>query len=289
MSRIYLARYDSSYNVNHQIQPVCFTFFLPYLVRLYTTCRHAFASRCSFFPVPKPVLVVAIEDYYNLIEIEIILSKALLKSSSRSLIEAIMNALSEASELANTHCDTPLSRMPEYFMGVHVAHHFSKNFTNFGYGMEASVKETLADAGVSEAEIIDLLEIKKLRENGRFDLVPRTGRRGIPVHVIEFKRGSRSAHMFTDLKRLSYVSMAVPDASRLRTNYLVFTTRTSRNRLHEMLKMQEAEDNAASPRGCTQLIYTLLGYQEIPHWAKGDFKQEPRFMAVALFEVQSRK
>jgi hypothetical protein len=217
------------------------------------------------------------------------LNKALLKSSSRSRINAIMNALSEASELANTHCDTPLSRMPEYFMGVHVANHFAKNFSNFGYRMEASVKETLGDAGVDEVEIDDLLEIEQLRGNGRFDLVLRTGRHGIPAHVIEFKRGSRSAHLFNDLKRLSYVSMAVHDTSRLKTNYLVFTTRKSPDRLHEMLKLQESEDHAVNPRGRSQLIYTLCGYQEIPHWAKGDSKQQPKFMAVAVFEVQSRK
>lgn len=217
------------------------------------------------------------------------MTEQLIKSSSASRMAAILEALSEASDLAISQCDTPLGRMPEYFMAVHVANHFAKKFVNFGYRLEASVKETLADAGVDDAEIDDLLEIDHLRGNGRFDLVLRTGRRGIPAHVVEFKRGSRSAHLFGDLKRLSYVSMAVHDASRLKTNYLVFTTRKSQDALHDMLKTQEAEDHAVNPRGRDQLNFVLRGYEEIPHWTKDDSKREPKSMAVAVFEVQSRK
>ncbi len=211
---------------------------------------------------------------------------SLLKSSSNRRLNAIIEALTHASEMAREHCDMPLSRMPEYFMAVHVARHFADSFTNFGYRLEASVKETLIDAGVSEDEINDLLSNEKLRGNGRFDLVLRTGRRGVPVHVIEFKRGSRNSHLYEDLVRLSYVSNTVREDSRLVTNYLVFTTKKTENGLKTMLASQEAEHRAEFPRARGKISYELKKYQTVPHWAKDDAKREEKHMAVAVFEVK---
>lgn len=217
------------------------------------------------------------------------LTKTLLKSSSGNRLDAIMKALTNASEMARNHCDMPLSRMPEYFMAVHVAHHFAHSFSNFGYRMEASVKETLIDAGVEEDEINALLEIDHLRGNGRFDLVLRTGRRGVPAHVMEFKRGSRSDQLFKDLVRLAYVSRTVREGSRLETNYLVFTTKKPKERLLAMLSEQEAEHRAQNPRGRGNISYSLQRYQAIAHWAKGDAKRESKHMAVAVFEVKYKQ
>lgn len=214
------------------------------------------------------------------------LTGSLLKSSSNRRLNAIIEALTNASEMALEHCDMPLSRMPEYFMAVHVARHFADSFTNFGYRLEASVKETLIDAGVSEDEINDLLSNENLRGNGRFDLVIRTGRRGVPVHVIEFKRGSRNSHLYKDLVRLSYVSNTVREDSRLVTNYLVFTTKKTEKGLSTMLASQEAEHRAEFPRARGKISYDLKKYQTIPHWAKDDAKREEKHMAVAVFEVK---
>lgn len=217
------------------------------------------------------------------------LTKSLLKSSSGNRLDEIINALTHASDMAREHCDMPLSRMPEYFMAVHVAHHFARSFSNFGYRMEASVKETLIDAGIEEEEINELLEIDHLRGNGRFDLILRTGRRGVPAHVLEFKRGSRSDHLFKDLVRLSYVSRTVREGSRLETNYLVFTTKKPKERLLAMLSEQEAEHHAQYPRGRRNVSYSLQRYQVIAHWAKGDAKRESKHMAVAVFEVKYKQ
>lgn len=85
-------------------------------------------------------------------------TKTLLKSSPTNRLEAIVEGLIHASNMALKHADMPLSRMPEYFMAVHVAQHIAKSFANFGYRLEASVKQTLSDAGVDESEIDDLLK-----------------------------------------------------------------------------------------------------------------------------------
>ncbi|WP_410480673.1 hypothetical protein ACJ70E_15755 [Pseudomonas plecoglossicida] len=191
-----------------------------------------------------------------------------------------------ASDMALEHSDMPLSRMPEYFMAVHVAHHVAKSFNNFGYRLEASVKQTLADAGVDEGEINDLLENDELRGNGRFDLVLRTGKKGLPAHVLEFKRGARSAHLLKDMIRLAYVAKTVVAGARLETNYLVFTTKKSEDRLLTMLQEQEAELRSENPRARGRVAYTLKKYQPIQHWAKGDSTRAPLHMAVAVFEVK---
>lgn len=230
-------------------------------------------------------LFVTSSPYQSPLEAQ--LTESLLKSSSSNRLNAIVEALSHASDMARDHCDTPLSRMPEYFMAVHVAHHFANSFSNFGYRMEASVKETLADAGVDESEINDLLEgHPHLRGNGRFDLVLRTGRRGVPAHVIEFKRGSRNDHLLKDLIRLAYVSSTVNESTRLETNYLVFTTKKTKDRLLAMLHEQEADYREANPRGRGRLDYTLKKYQQIPHWAKDDSSRAAKYMAIAVFEVK---
>ncbi|WP_143503725.1 hypothetical protein [Pseudomonas sp. ATCC PTA-122608] len=210
----------------------------------------------------------------------------LLKSSSNNRLDAIMQALTRASDMAVEHSDMPLSRMPEYFMAVHVANHFADSFSNFGYRLEASVKDTLLDAGVSEGDINDLLENERLRGNGRFDLVLRTGRRGVPAHVVEFKRGSRNSHLYKDLVRLSYVSNTVRDDQRLVTNYLVFTTKKTEGGLRNMLASQEAEHRAEFPRARGRTSYELKRYETVPHWAKDDAKHEEKHMAVAVFEVK---
>lgn len=214
------------------------------------------------------------------------MTTTLLKSSPANRLDAIVNGLIHASDMALEHADMPLSRMPEYFMAVHVAHHVAKSFTNFGYRLEASVKQTLADAGVEADEINDLLENDHLRGNGRFDLVLRTGKKGVPAHVLEFKRGARSAHLLNDMIRLAYVAKTVAAGARLETNYLVFTTKKSEPRLLTMLQEQEAELKSNNPRARGRVTYTLKKYQPIPHWAKEDSNRTPQHMAVAVFEVK---
>jgi hypothetical protein len=88
-----------------------------------------------------------------------------------------------------------------------------------------------------------------------------------------------------DLMRLAYVSRTVREGSRLQTNYLVFTTKKSKERLLAMLSEQEAEHHAQHPRGRGKVSYSLQRYQAIAHWAKGDAKRETRHMAVAVVEV----
>ncbi|MBK3446340.1 hypothetical protein [Pseudomonas lactis] len=214
------------------------------------------------------------------------MTKTLLKSSPTNRLDAIVEGLFHASNMALKHADMPLSRMPEYFMAVHVAQHIAKSFANFGYRLEASVKQTLSDAGVDESEIDDLLKIDDLRGNGRFDLVLRTDKRGMPAHVMEFKRGSRSAHLAKDLIRLAHVTKTVHAGARLETNYLVFTTKKSQERLLLMLQAAEAERRFNHPRARGQVSCTLKRYHPIPHWAKDDDSRTARHMAVAVFEVR---
>lgn len=216
------------------------------------------------------------------------MTKTLLKSSPANRLDAIVEGLIQASHMALEHADMPLSRMPEYFMAVHVAHSIARAFTSFGYRLEASVKQTLSDAGVKKSEIDDLLENKHLRGNGRFDLVLRTGKKGMPAHVLEFKRGSRSAHLLKDINRLAYVSRTVNAGARLETNYLVFTTKKSEERLLSMLHEQEVDRRRSNPRARGHVTFTLKKYQQIPHWAKDDDKRSPLHMAVAIFEVRRK-
>jgi hypothetical protein len=212
-------------------------------------------------------------------------TKPLLKSSRNNRLDVIVEGLIHASDMALTHADMPLSRMPEYFMAVHVAQHVAASFANFGYRMEASVKQTLADAGVDEEEIDDLLSNDDLRGNGRFDLVLKTGKTGTPAHILEFKRGSRSAHLTKDLDRLYYVTRTVHAGARLETNYLVFTTKKSKERLLAMLEEEEAQRKHSHPRARGRVECALKRYQPIPHWAKDDDNRSPLHMAVAVFEV----
>ncbi|MGP5356115.1 hypothetical protein [Pseudomonas helleri] len=209
-----------------------------------------------------------------------------LKSSPNNRLDAIVEGLIHASDMALKHADMPLSRMPEFFMAVHVAQHVAKSFKNFGYRLEASVKQTLADAGVDEAEINDLLSNPDLRGNGRFDLVLRTGKKGTPAHVLEFKRGSRSAHLLKDLTRLT---RTVHAGARLKTNYLVFTTKKSEERLFTMLQAATVEYKRNHPRARSQVAYALKRYQPIPHWAKDDDNRNRLHMAVAVFEVSYKR
>ncbi|MES2868964.1 MAG: hypothetical protein V4749_05275 [Pseudomonadota bacterium] len=213
------------------------------------------------------------------------MTTALLKSSPTNRLDAIVEGLIHASDMAYKHADMPLSRMPEYFMAVHVAQHIAKSFANFGYRLEASVKQTLADAGVDEDELDDLMDDDDLRGNGRFDLVLRTGKKGIPAHVLEFKRGSRSAHLSKDLIRLACVSRTVHAGARLETNYLVFTTKKSEERLLTMLQEEEAERRRNHPRARGRVVCALKRYHPIRHWAKDDNNRNPLHMAVAVFEV----
>lgn len=212
------------------------------------------------------------------------MTTALLKSSPTNRLDAIIEGLLHASDMALKHADMPLSRMPEYFMAVHVAQHVARSFSNFGFRLEASVKQTLADAGVDETEIDDLLGNDELRGNGRFDLVLRTGN-GTPAHVMEFKRGSRSAHLANDLARLAYVTRTVHAGARLETNYLVFTTKKSEEKLSSMVQEEEAALKRTHPRARGKVAFALKRYQPIPHWAKDDQKKINLHMAVAVFEI----
>lgn len=206
------------------------------------------------------------------------------KSSSENRLDAIVQALVQANEKAKVLSKCRLSRMPEYFMVCEVADYFAKHFKNFGYRLEASVKGTLADAGVAEKQIDQLLRREELRGNGRFDLVVRTGRRGVPAHVVEFKRGSRHQHLLKDLIRLAYVCESVGERTRLETNYLVFTTSQTREQLCKMLHEQERERPKQSvDKG---VRYTLARYQQIDHWMNPSFEMTSKPLAVAVFEVR---
>lgn len=210
-----------------------------------------------------------------------------IKSSPNNRISAIIEALKAASEIAETHCDHPLGRMPEYFMAMKVAEYFSKNFLNFGYRLEASVKQTLEDAGIAKEEITRMLkEEPYLRGNGRFDLVLRTAKRGMPAHVIEFKRGSRSARLAKDLIRLAYMSKAVSQGAKLETNYLVFTTKKSEEDLEAILYGQMAELRSDCSAKAGRVFYKLKRYENIGYWKKDDTDKKPAKMAIAVFEVQ---
>lgn len=213
------------------------------------------------------------------------MTTSLQKSSPNNRLDAIVEGLLHASDMAIKQADLPLSRMPEYFMAVHVAQHVARSFSNFGFRLEASVKQTLADAGVDETEIDDLLGNDSLRGNGRFDLVLRTGKLGTPAHVMEFKRGSRSAHLANDLARLAYVTRTVHAGARLETNYLVFTTKKSENKLRSMVQEEEAALKRTHPRARGKVAFALKRYQPIPHWAKDDRKKINLHMAVAVFEI----
>ena len=207
------------------------------------------------------------------------------KSSPENRLDAMVEALVEANAKARQHSKCPLNRMPEYFLATNVAEYFALQFKNFGYRLEASVKGTLADGGVDEQAIERLLEQEELRGNGRFDLVLRTGRRDVPAHVVEFKRGSRHEHLLQDLIRLAYVCETVRAGARLETNYLVFTTRRSAEELAEMLAAQERE-RKRSKHLRDGVSYRLGRYQVIDRWMNPAFEMTDKPLAVAIFEVR---
>lgn len=209
-----------------------------------------------------------------------------IKSSPNNRIDAIIKGLLEANNIANEHSQLPLARMPEYFMAVHVAEHIAKSFVNFGYHLEASVKQTLIDAGVDNQEIEDLLEDEKLRGNGRFDLVIRTGKKDYPAHILEFKRGARSAHLLKDFERLAYVSKIAHNGEKLKSNYMVFTTKRPESKILAMLEAQAEERKSRQPRARNAVSYKLKAYQPVPHWAKGDKARKPLHMAIAIVEIK---
>lgn len=206
-------------------------------------------------------------------------------SSRKKRLDAIVDALVKANEYTKKFCKCPLNRMPEYFMAARVAEHFAENFKNFGFRLEASVKSTLMDARLDESEIDSLLREEELRGNGRFDLVLRTGRRGVPAHVFEFKRGSRDKHLLNDLIRLAYVSEKVPERTRLETNYLVCTTRKTKAELGEMLKRQQLERESTKKHLREGVTYSLERYQDIDFWMNAEFQETSKRFAIAVFEV----
>ncbi|MBH3383223.1 hypothetical protein I5S53_04430 [Pseudomonas juntendi] len=208
------------------------------------------------------------------------------KSSPSNRINQIIEGLLKASDKANKNAQLPLARMPEYFMAVHVAEHFANEFANFGYHLEASVKQTLSDAGVDESEIEDLLQDENLRGNGRFDLVIRTGKKNLPAHILEFKRGARSAHLLKDFERLAYVSKIAHDGEKLKTNYMVFTTKRPESKIVAMLDAQAEARKTNQPRARNKVAYALKAYEPISHWAKGDKTRKPLDMAIAVVEIK---
>lgn len=200
-----------------------------------------------------------------------------------------MEALSLASDAANSQCDLPLKRMPRYFMAVHIANHFAQRFRDVGYRIGASVLDTLANAGIDEDEIDCLSDTKcELPGNRRFDLVLRMRRKGVSSHVIQFRKRARSGSLFMNLLHLAEVSRSVGAASEMNINYLVVTTRMSKEQLEAMLATEEADHYAIYRRSRNRVNYPLKRYQQISHWAKNDEKEKSRFMAVAVFEVSYR-
>lgn len=147
-----------------------------------------------------------------------------MRSSPNNRIDAIMNALLDAHDDAQRLSRSSLHRMPEFFMAVRVADYFAENFKNFGYKLEAQVKRTFDGADLWHQDIEKLLDDPEVRSNGRFDLVLRTGKRGRPSHVLEFKRGARVEALLKDVRRLAKICEHAGE-ERLKTNYLVFTQR----------------------------------------------------------------
>lgn len=149
-----------------------------------------------------------------------------IKSSPQNRIAAIMDALLEAHEDAKQLSDSALHKMPEFFMAIRVADYFATHFINFGYRLEAQVKRTFEGADLWHQDIEQLLDDPEVRSNGRFDLVLRTGKKGRPAHVLEFKRGTKVESLLKDARRLAKICEHA-GTERLRTNYLVFTRRCS--------------------------------------------------------------
>ena len=153
-----------------------------------------------------------------------------MRSSRENRINEIVNALKAAHEHSSHACKKPLRDMPEYFMGTRVGEHFFNRFSNFGYNLEASVAEILEQAGVPDYNQEALETFPELRQNGRFDLVLLTRKRGRPAHIIEFKKGHNLAELKKDIERLARLADAVPQGSRLETSYLVFITKRTLSR-----------------------------------------------------------
>ncbi|WP_372995662.1 hypothetical protein [Marinobacter sp.] len=149
----------------------------------------------------------------------------LLRSSGKTRVAEIMNALKAAHDHSIDACNRPLREMPEYFMVTRVGEHLSSRFVNFRYHLEASVSELLTKAGVSKDNQKALERFPELRPNGRFDLTLFTRKRGRPANIIEFKKGTKFADLKKDIDRLALLANAVPEGSRLETSYLVFITK----------------------------------------------------------------
>jgi len=208
----------------------------------------------------------------------------LIKSSPQSRREAIIHALELAHEEALRHCKCSLNRMPEYFMAVKVAEYIATRFKNFGYRLEASVRDTLQDIDFPGEQIEELMNSPELRGNGRFDLVLRTGKAGLPAHILEFKRGSRSLHLATDISRLAFVCDRVKSGARLETNYLVATTRKTKEELESQLR--EVDQQVAKARWLNEIDFSLAAYKVLGKFTNKQFEVTDRDFAVAVFEVR---
>ncbi|PSF05503.1 hypothetical protein C7H09_14465 [Marinobacter fuscus] len=153
-----------------------------------------------------------------------------LRSSRNSRVGEIINALKAAHDHGLSACQKSLREMPEYFMVTRVGAHFAEKFSNFNYHLEASVAEILTKARVSPENQDSLQKYSELRANGRFDLTLFTRKGGKPAHIIEFKKGTKLESLKKDIDRISLLADAVPQGSRLETNYLVFITKRNTER-----------------------------------------------------------
>lgn len=173
-----------------------------------------------------------------------------IKSSPKNRINAIHNALLAAHEDAQVRSHSSLHKMPEFFMAIRVADYFADHFLNFGYRLEAQVKRTFERADLRHQDIEQLLNDPEVRSNGRFDLVLRTGKKGLPAHVLEFKKGIKIEPLLKDVRRLAKICEHA-GRERLKTNYLVFTKRCPANSHTEELDATRLEEELKAFKGVT--------------------------------------
>ena len=149
------------------------------------------------------------------------------------------------------------------------------------------MRHTLEQANRTEGEIKELLDVKELRSNGRFDLVLHTTRRGKPAHIIEFKRGVKIGSLASDINRLAMVCDSVKESSRLETNYLVAVTkRTSDNweeKLNSELFDQIQHDKLANAIHPLQVVSKKLGPT-----MSARFEDQDKKFTVLVIEVRSK-
>ncbi|QYJ73684.1 hypothetical protein [Shewanella sp. FJAT-52076] len=161
-----------------------------------------------------------------------------MRATKGNIIRVIRDAVLDAHDfsLHNTGC--ALNKSPEYLMAVWVGKAVCDIFPTCAVNFEYSVQAMMVDLGIA----IDDDEFIEHRINGRFDLVIKSRKTNLPLHIVEFKRGKKFSTAFEDVKRLALISDRVEQGNKVESNFFVYVTKYKIESLVDSLKESLANE-----------------------------------------------